>query len=144
MSTKQGNCSLHEILQTPCGSSRDKDNNVFLSQCSADISVHLSSCHLSKCGDVTEAELIMARAGNRGMSATRLAGMTSYPRNRHSLGRFWRPPKSCQHPGHTGKVTSLAGIHVINFQMAEEITLLSGKTITAVGSRKYVILRWFW
>ena len=52
------------------------------------------------------------------------------------LGRFWRALKSCQYPGHTGKVTSLAGKHVINFQMADEICFLFGKTITAVGSRK--------
>ena len=63
MSAKQSNCSLHEILQTPCGSSRDKESHVFLSECNADISAHLLSCHLSKCGDVTEAELIMVRVG---------------------------------------------------------------------------------
>ena len=32
---------------------------IFLSECNADISPHLSSDHLSKCGDVTEAELIV-------------------------------------------------------------------------------------
>ena len=32
---------------------------IFLSKCNAHISSHLSSDHLSKCGDVTEAELIM-------------------------------------------------------------------------------------
>ena len=136
MSAKQSNCSLHEILQTPCGSSRDKESHVSLSECNADISAHLSSCHLSKCGDVTEAELIMARASIRGMSATQLTRITICPRHRHSLGRFWRAPKSCQYPGHTGKITSLAGKHVINFQMADEICFLFGKTITAVGSRK--------
>ena len=84
----------------------------------------------------------MARAGIRGMSAKRLAGMTICPRHRHSLGRFWRPPKTCQYPDHTGKVTRLAGRQLINFQMAEEIRLLFGKT--AVGSRKYIedITRW--
>ena len=53
------NCSLHLILRTPCGSSRDKESHFFLSECNADISPHLSRDHLSKCGDVTEAELIM-------------------------------------------------------------------------------------
>ena len=32
---------------------------IFLSECNTDISSHLSSDHLSKCGDVTEGELIM-------------------------------------------------------------------------------------
>ena len=136
MSAKQSNCSLYEILHIPCGSSRDKESHVLLSECNADICAHLSSCHLSKCGDVTEAELIMARAGIRGMSATQLTRITICPRHRHALGRFWRVAKSCQYPGHTGKITSLAGKHVINFQMADEICFLFGKTITAVGSRK--------
>ena len=102
MSAKQNNCSLHEIPQTPCGSSRDKESHVFLSECNTDISAHLLSCHLPKCGDVTEAELIMARVGIRGMSATQLTHVTICPRHRHSLGRFWRVPNSCQYPGHTG------------------------------------------
>ena len=109
---------VHEILKTPCGSSRDKESHVFLSECNVDISVHLSRCHLSKCGDVTEAELIMARAGIPGMSATQLTRITICLRHSHSLGRFWRPPKLCQYPGHTGKIISLAGKHIINFQMA--------------------------
>ena len=32
---------------------------IFLKECNADISSHLSRDHLSKCGDVTEAELIL-------------------------------------------------------------------------------------
>ena len=32
---------------------------IFLSECNVDISSHLSSDHLPKCGDVTEAELIV-------------------------------------------------------------------------------------
>ena len=80
----------------------------------------LVSCHLSKCGDVTECELILARAGIRGFSAALVAGMTLYPGHRHLLGRFWRARKSCQYPGHTGKIATVAGRHVVNFQMAEE------------------------
>ena len=138
MAAIASNCSLHEILQTPCGSSRNEKSHVLLSECNSDISAHLSSCHLSKCGDVTEAELIMARAGIRGLSESQLAGMTICPKHRDSLGRFWRAPKSCQHPGHTGKTVSVSGRHVINFQMTEEISVLFGKITTAVGSRKYL------
>ena len=32
---------------------------IFLSECNVDISSHLSSDHLPKCGDVTAAELIV-------------------------------------------------------------------------------------
>ena len=56
----------------------------FLSECNADISPQLSSDHLSKCGDGTEAEL----------SVTQLTRITICPR--HLLGRFYRAPKSCQ------------------------------------------------
>lgn len=136
MSAFSLNCSFHEILQTPCGSNRDKESHVLLFECNLDISAHLASCHLSKCGDVTEAELIMARAGIRSLSANQLSGMTICPKHRHTLGRFWRAPKSCQYPGHTGKIASVSGRHVINFKMVDEITVLFGKTTTAVGSRK--------
>lgn len=138
MSATAFNCTLHEILQTPCGSNRDKESHVLLSECNSDISAHLASCHLSKCGDITEAELIMARAGIRGLSVSQLAGMTICPKHRHSLGRFWRAPRSCQYPGHTGKNVSVPGRHVINFQIADEIAVLFGKVTTAVGSRKYL------
>ena len=132
------NCSFHEISQTECGSSRGIDTHVLLSECKADISAHLASCHLSHCLNVTESELILARAGIRGLSSTHLAPMTICPKHRHLLGRFWRPPKSCQYPNHSGKKTSVAGRHVINWQMAEEIYLLFGIS-TAVGSRKYIL-----
>jgi hypothetical protein len=114
------------------------DTHVLLSECKADISAHLASCHLSHCLNVTESELILARAGIRGLSSTHLAPMTICPKHRHLLGRFWRPPKSCQYPNHSGKKTSVAGRHVINWQMAEEIYLLFGIS-TAVGSRKYIL-----
>ena len=46
--------------------------------CNSDISAHLTSCHLSKCGDVTEGPLFLAtmRAGISRLSATQVAGMT--------------------------------------------------------------------
>ena len=78
--------------------------------------------------------------------------MTICPRHGHLLGRFLRAPRSwvdckplrwkmspqgtgrrrksslrsCQYPGHTldhtGKITSVAGRHVVNFQIASEIS----------------------
>jgi hypothetical protein len=140
MSCLPSYCSFHEILKTECGSSRDIDTHVLLSECNADISAHLVNCHLSRCLDVTESELILARAGIRGLSSIHVASMTICPKHRHLLGRFWRQPKSCQYPNHSGKTTSVAGRHVVNWQMAEEIYLLFGVS-TAVGSRKYIIFK---
>ena len=37
------NYSLYEILQSPCGSSREEVKHVLLSKCNADISAHLAS-----------------------------------------------------------------------------------------------------
>ena len=136
MSAIPPNCSLYEILQSPCGSSREEVEHVLLSECNENIPAHLASCHLSKCSEVTEAKLITVRAGIQHLSRIQLEGMTICPRHRHLLGRFWRGPRSCQYPGHTGKVTSVTGSHVITFQIADEIRLIF-KEIAAVGSRKY-------
>ena len=129
--------SLREIVQSECGSSRGEERHVLLSECSSDISSHLVSCHLSKWGDVTECELILARAGIHGFSVAQVAGMTICPRHRHLSGRFWRAPKSCQYPGHdTGKTATVVGNHVVNFQMAEENMFFNrwndGRRITQV------------
>ena len=51
MSAEQSNCSLVD----PQGTRKA----IFLSECNAAIFPHLSTDHLSKCGNVTEAELIM-------------------------------------------------------------------------------------
>ena len=102
--------------------------HVLFSECNADISAHLASCYLSKYSEVTEAKLIMARAEIQHLSRIQLERMTICPRHRHLLGRFWG--------GHVGKVTSVAGSHVITFQIADEIRLIF-KEIAAVGSRKY-------
>ena len=52
---------LHEKLQINCGSSRDKESFVLLSESNSNISAHLASCHLPKCGDITEAELMLGK-----------------------------------------------------------------------------------
>ena len=103
--------------------------------CNADISAHLSSCHLSKCGDVAEAELIMARAGIRGMLATQFTGTHYYlPKAQTLAWNILATAKVMRIPWAYWE--SLAGKHVISFQMVDEICFRFGKTITAVGSRK--------
>ena len=98
MSAKQINCSLHLILRTPCGSSRDKESRFF--------SVGVQ--HI--CRAIIYRNVVMllkpslswlARAGTRVMSVTPLTRFTICPKHRPLLGRFYRAPKSCQ-------VTSLA------------------------------------
>ena len=45
------------------GSTGEEVEHVLFSEYNADISAHLASCYLSKYSEVTEAKLIMARAG---------------------------------------------------------------------------------
>ena len=80
-------------------------------------------------GDVTEAELMLTR----GLSVTQLTRITICPRHGPLLGRLYRASKSCQ-------VASLAGKHVINFQMAVEICFLFGKTIILLLSDRVSVI----
>ena len=80
MSAVPSSCSLQEKLQTHCGSSRDKESFVLLSESNSNISAHLASCHLSKCDDISETELIVGkRAGVRGLSASQFASLPICP-----------------------------------------------------------------
>ena len=67
------------------------------------------------------------------MSVTQLTHITICPRHRLLLGRFYRAPKSCQ-------VTSLAGEHIINLQMAVGICFLFGKTIILLLSDRVSVI----
>lgn len=89
---------------------------MLLSDCDANVTSHLICCHLSQSSDLTESDLIISRAGIRGLSFALYTSLTICPRHRNLLGRFWRPPKSCQYPGHSGK-TSVEGRHVINVKI---------------------------
>ena len=136
VSAKQSNCSLYLILRTPCGSSRDKESHFFLSEGNADISSHLSMRVIiyRNVAMLLEPSLSwLARAGTRGMLVTQLTRIAICPRHRPLPGRFYRAPKSCQ-------VSSLAGKHVINFQMAVEICFLFGKTILLLLSDRVSVM----
>ena len=128
-------CSLNGIAKSDCGASRGYEKSFPLNDCNEDVNAHPVSCHLSK-ERLTEKDLILARAGLFSLSEMQIETMSVCPKHRHSLGRFWRPPRSCQCPGHTGKSTSVAGRHVIGLNLAREIYTLFGQN-AAVGSRKY-------
>ena len=64
-------------------SSKEEVEHVLLSECNTDISAHMVSCYLSKYSEVTEAKLIMARAGIQHLLRIQLEGMTICPRHRH-------------------------------------------------------------
>ena len=43
------------------------EGNELVAECMDDVTAHLASCHLFKCSKVIENELILARAGMRGL-----------------------------------------------------------------------------
>ena len=55
--------SFCEIAKTEFGPCRGAEGNVLVAECmdDHDISSHLASCHLSKCSEVNENGLILAR-----------------------------------------------------------------------------------
>ena len=68
--------------------------------CNSDISAHLTSCHFSKCGDVTEGPHVLARAGISHLSAAQVAGMTICSRP-EVLPIPWSYWESCKCGGKT-------------------------------------------
>ena len=90
MSAIPSSCSLHEKLQIHCGSSRDKESFVLLSESNSNISTHLASCHLPKCGDITEAEQMLGKE-------RAFASLTICLTHGHLFGKIWRAAKSCQY-----------------------------------------------
>ena len=67
------------------------------------------------------------------MLVTQSHGLPSAQGTDPCLGRFYRAPKSCQ-------VTSLAGKHVINFQMAVERCFLFGETFILLLSDRVSVM----
>ena len=62
MSAIPSSCSLHEKLQTHCGSSRNKESFVLLSERNSnDIGAFGELLLILKCGDISEAELILEK-----------------------------------------------------------------------------------
>ena len=128
-------CSFRDIVRGDCGVSRGFETLFLLRDFNDDIGGHLINCHLSsEC--LTEKELILARAGLFSVTESQIEIMCICSRHRHSLGKFWRPLRSCQCPDHKGKSTAVGGRHVIGLKLAKEIHSLFGEN-AAVGSRKY-------
>ena len=130
-------CSFHAIVKCDCGASRGLETLFLLRDCNDDIGGHLVNCHLST-ESLTETDLILARGGLSSVTESQIETMSICPRHRHSLGKFWRPPRSCQYPGHKGKLTAVGGRHVIGLKLSREIRSLFGEN-AAVGSRKHKI-----
>lgn len=110
-----------------------------LSECKDTITIHLESCHLSK-SCLTEEELILRRAGFFDVADCQVEKMWVCPKHRHNLGRFWRSPRSCKYPSHSGpRKKQCKDRHVIGLAMAKDIQDLY-KVVIGIGSREYNII----
>ena len=127
-------CSFRGIGQLQCGESRGKNVTLMLTECNADVTSHLSVCHLSRT-NLKEFELILLRAGHFNLADEQIAVMRICPSHRNNLGRLWKAPRTCQHPLHSGAVRKCQGRDVFNPQISEEVSKLHGKLVQ-VGSRK--------
>lgn len=133
-------CFLNPILKSECGTDRGKSDIVSLISCNDDVSGHLSGCHLSN-DKLNEHELILARAGLFHADTEKIQLLKVCPKHRHSMGKFWRPARTCAYPIHAGKATrkvQVKGTHVIRLQNAQDIQRLYGKTVP-IGSRKWFL-----
>ena len=88
-----------------CGGSRGISGLFPLPECTDSIESHLSLIHLSR-ENITEGELILARAGIFDLDESVVAQMVVCAKHRHTYGKFWRPRTACQYPvlkGRSGK-----------------------------------------
>ena len=130
-------CSFSVILNKHCGPNRGEGKIIFLHECVHEMSNHLRRCHLSR-ENVTEIDLILARAGLFDLSASKVKQMTVCPKHRNNLGRYWQSPRTCQYLEHAGKFKKIEEGIVINLKTSKETYTLFGET-AQVGSRKYKI-----
>ena len=69
-----------------------------------------------------EAELILSRASHFVVTKDQVKQMAICPQHRHKLGKFWRPPRSCQYPSHSGPGKKHCNErHVIGLETAKNI-----------------------
>ena len=113
------------ILKEHCGPNRGEEKVIFLRECVGEISNHLRSCHLSH-ENVTEMDIILARAGLFDLSASKVKEMIVCPKHRNNLGRYWQSPRTCQYPEHAGKFKKIEEGIVINLKTPKEIYTLFG------------------
>jgi hypothetical protein len=131
-------CSFSNCTKIACGSSRGLSEVVLLRECNDDIAQHLASCHLSN-SKMEESELILTRAGYFNLTPIQIERMLICPNHRHGFGRYWRAPRTCRYPAHSGPKKKCKDRHVINADIAKSVQLIFNVTIE-IGSRKYSTL----
>ena len=118
---------------------RDLGNRAHMkrpSECTDSIESHLSLIHLSR-ENITEGELILARAGLFDLDESVVAQMVVCAKHRHTYGKFWRLRTACQYPvnkGRSGKNQKGAkSRYSVSLEMSKAIYRMHG-VLVQVGS----------
>ena len=128
-------CSLSKKGFLDCGSLRGRLETVFLYECRDDLTTHLKNCFFCHV-QPSEYKVILQRAGFECLSHEQVKKLRVYPRHRYGLGKYWRPSKLCQYPGHKGTPTRVKSRDVINPATAKEVFQLFGISVP-IGSHKH-------
>ena len=99
-------CCLSKKGLLDCGSPRGRTETVFLYECRDDITTILKNCFLSRV-NLKEYEVILQKAGLDRLSHEEMKTLRVCARHRYGMGKYWRPSKLCQYPGHKGPPTSV-------------------------------------
>ena len=125
-----------------CGDSRGISGFFNLLQCNESIEIHLASVHLSR-ENITEGELILARAGLFDLEETVVEQMSVCAKHRHTFGKFWRPKTACQYPAHQGRPgrnqKGAKSRYSVNLQMSKAIQQMYG-VLVQIGSGAYMVV----
>ena len=116
-----------------CG--RGRSETVFLYECRDDLTTHRKNFFLLR-ADLKEYEVILQRADFECLSHEQVKKLRVCPRHRYGLGKYWRPSKLCQYPGHKGTPTRVKSRDVINPATVKEVFQLFGISVP-IGSRKH-------
>jgi len=81
------------------------------------------------CADLKEYKVILQRAGFERLSHEQVKKLRVCPCHRYGLGKYWRPSKLCQYPGHNGTPTSVKSQDMINPAIAKEVFQLFGISV---------------
>ena len=78
------------------------------------------NCFLSR-ANLKEYEVILQRVGLDRLSHEEVKTLRVYARHHYGMGKYWRPSKLRQYPGHKGPPTSVKSRDEINPAMAKEV-----------------------
>ena len=119
-----------------CGYSRGNSGLFCLLECNDSVESHLASIHLSQ-ENISEGDLILARAGLFDLDESVVANMWICAKHRHTYGKCWRPIASCQYPAHRGRAGKsqkrAKSRYSVNLEMAKAIHRMFG-VLVQVGA----------